>query len=239
MMTIYPKPSFVGSIIFLIYKKTSLKILVNFTISYFMEFFITIINQKKISDKLDKIFKNFVFTSPDWFLFKISLLFFYFKESKKKNKIINILEIGSYEGRSAIFFLNFFNRSNITCVDPYFDSSYKNLNKIYKIFRKNMKPFKNFKIKKMLSSEFFFRNKNYYDLIYIDGSHDEKDVYNDLINAYSFAKIKSYILLDDFLWRKNSTHKVPIDAINLFIKKYNKKVKIIYCYEQMLIQKII
>ena len=234
----YPKSSFVGSIIFLLYKKTSLKILINFSISYFLEFFISITYNKKIFKKLEKLFNNFTFTSPDWFLFKIQLFFFYFTVLRKKNNIIDILEIGSYEGRSAIFFLNFFNRSKITCVDPFFDSSYKNLDEIYKIFIKNMKSFKNFKIKKMLSSEFFLENKNYYDLIYIDGSHAAKDVYKDLINSYKFTKIESYILLDDFLWRKNYTHKSPIDAINLFIKKYKKKIKIIYCYEQMLIQKI-
>src|SRR5262245_17004027 len=34
----------------------------------------------------------------------------------------NVLEIGSYEGRSAIFFLNFLHRSSLVCIDPW-DSS--------------------------------------------------------------------------------------------------------------------
>ena len=74
----YPKSSFVGSIIFLLYKKTSLKILINFSISYFLEFFISITYNKKIFKKLEKLFNNFTFTSPDWFLFKIQLFFFLF-----------------------------------------------------------------------------------------------------------------------------------------------------------------
>lgn len=238
MSIIHPKPRFVVSVMFLLYKRTSFKILIIFIISYFLEFFISAIYYKKIFQKLDKLFNNFTFTSPDWFLFKIPLFFFYFKVVKKKNSIISILEIGSYEGRSAIFFLNFFKKSKIICVDPFFDSSYKNLDEVYHIFIKNMRFFKNFKMKKMVSNKFFLTNKKYYDLIYIDGSHAAKDVYKDLINSYKFAKINSYILLDDFLWRKNYIHKSPIDAINLFLKKYNEKIKIIYCFEQMLIQKI-
>src|SRR5215510_810415 len=36
-----------------------------------------------------------------------------------RGKPLRIVEIGSWEGRSAIFFLNFFDQSTITCIDPF------------------------------------------------------------------------------------------------------------------------
>jgi hypothetical protein len=39
-----------------------------------------------------------------------------------RQKALRILEIGSWEGRSALFFLNYLPLSRITCIDP-FDSN--------------------------------------------------------------------------------------------------------------------
>jgi len=39
--------------------------------------------------------------------------------STLRGKPLNILEIGSWEGRSAIFFANFFERATITCIDTF------------------------------------------------------------------------------------------------------------------------
>ena len=36
---------------------------------------------------------------------------------------VRVIEIGSWEGRSALFFLNFFPRSRITCIDTFAGSS--------------------------------------------------------------------------------------------------------------------
>src|SRR5262245_16985931 len=39
--------------------------------------------------------------------------------SPLQKRPLRILEIGSWEGRSALFFLNFFRRSTITCIDTF------------------------------------------------------------------------------------------------------------------------
>ena len=46
-------------------------------------------------------------------------LYFLNNELKKLHNIKKILEIGSYEGRSCIFFCNFFKDAQITCVDTW------------------------------------------------------------------------------------------------------------------------
>src|SRR5262245_52798306 len=39
--------------------------------------------------------------------------------SPLRNEALRILEIGSWEGRSAMFFLNLFRRSTMTCIDTF------------------------------------------------------------------------------------------------------------------------
>ena len=60
---------------------------------------------KKIKIQIDDFFEKSIFSDVDWFLGKTPLLIKYFEKNiNSKNKIKDILEIGSYEGRSAIFF---------------------------------------------------------------------------------------------------------------------------------------
>ena len=80
---------------------------------------------------IKKIYKGFKTNHADWFAYKINLIKFYINSSVLKNKLI--LEIGSFEGKSTIFFLNLFKNSKIFCVDTWQGSNeYK-----YKITSKN------------------------------------------------------------------------------------------------------
>jgi predicted O-methyltransferase YrrM len=54
------------------------------------------------------------------------------------------------------------------------------------------------------------------DLIYIDGSHEAKDVLTDLVLAYHMLKPGGFIICDDYMWRQNtnplSSPKLGIDS---------------------------
>ena len=63
-------------------------------------------------------FLNCNFSEVDWFMSK-TVFIDNFENNDEKNKVKNILEIGSFEGRSTIFFLNYFSNCNITCVDTW------------------------------------------------------------------------------------------------------------------------
>ena len=124
------------------------------------------------------------------------------------NSIKNeILEIGSYEGNSSLFFLKNIKDSNITCVDIWsddFTSGNKNrklkFKEIKKNFDVNLLPFKDrLTVHKITSNEFFKINKNKFDLIYIDGSHVFEDVLNDGNNSIKILNHNGLIIFDDFL----------------------------------------
>ena len=170
----------------------------------------------------------------------------YFLKSNLKNKedVNNILEIGSYEGRSAIFFLNHFSNSKITCVDTWGGSDEQkdldskiieknfdaNLIKYYELNR--MKKYK------MTSNKFFDQNNNMFDLIYIDGDHSCDQVYMDINNAWKILNKNGILILDDYLWwfyKELSMN--PSTAINNFIKKNYKEFSNLIIWKQVIIKK--
>jgi predicted O-methyltransferase YrrM len=107
----------------------------------------------------------------------------------------------------------------------------KNFDFNIKFFKKRVKKIKN-------SSEFFFTiNKDQYDIIYIDGSHNNNDVYLDLINAFDSLKKKGIIIADDLLWNLLPEGKNPVNGIHRFINSKKKSIKVILIYNQIIFQK--
>ena len=164
---------------------------------------------KKIYHKNKKDYLKLVdeklILSHDWFSNNITTWINIFSEQNLKKKL-EILEIGSYEGASAVFFVNFFNSSNLTCIET-FDGSdeHKEIDfkKVKKNFDHNLQNFKT-RVKLFLGkSHDFFQNKTdnelHYDIIYIDGSHHFEDVYLDAENSLKRLKKNGIIIFDDFL----------------------------------------
>ena len=223
-------------IIYLFLNRTDLKKIVNFVKHFF--------KKVKIDINRDDFYKEKYFDHGDWFIHKAPLIIDYFNNINK-NDIIEILEIGSWEGRSACFFINYFKNSTLTCVDTWegspehFDNDIPDLNSVEKNFDKNVFEFQNRIIKhKMRSKMFFEANKLKFDFIYIDGSHYYDDVLNDVQKGFEVLKENSYMLLDDYDWNFYKNEKNPVNAINLFLKLNKEKIKIIYISSQVLIQKI-
>jgi predicted O-methyltransferase YrrM len=224
------KKNFFYNVIYLIINRTPLKILIRFIKS---NFFV-----KKNFEH--NYYNNTKFSGSDWFTSNIYILNKFMKN--KKSSINNILEIGSYEGRSAIFFINYFRNSKVTCVDTWLGSHEHNviMKKVEDNFDNNIKIYKNKIIKcKNTSDNFFFTNKLFFDFIYIDGLHTYDQVNSDLENAYKFLKPKGYILIDDYLWKFYPINKNVINSANNFIQKYNQNLEVIYVSAQVLLKKIL
>jgi predicted O-methyltransferase YrrM len=180
-----------------------------------------------------------------WFVNNIPIWLYIFKKFNYSQKKLNILEIGSYEGLSSIFFLKTLTKSRITCVDiwsaPRDEQYYKKYNKFNiieknfdyntKIFGKRLKKIKNY------SKDFFKKNKKKYDIIYIDGGHTNDIIYSDLVNAFDTLEENGIIIADDLFWNQLPTGKNPINAIYKFININKNKIKIILIYSQLIIQK--
>ncbi len=209
----------------------------NFTFNLFRN-----LNYKEEKDKFRISSKSLKF-SKDWFTNNIPIWISIFKRNIKK-KNIKILEIGSFEGMSAVFFLEYFNSSKIDCVETFQGSdehSETDFNLIKKNFNYNLYKFKErFDVHEISSDNFFNEKKidEIYDIIYIDGSHESDQVTKDAQNSFKYLKSKGIIIFDDFLRKYyNEIQKNPFFAIVKFIKNNNKNIKILYVGYQLILQK--
>ena len=158
-----------------------------------------------------------------------------------KSKENHVMEIGSFEGRSTLWFLeNFLQNKNstITCVDPWlnysqneesFQSYYLEENE-WKMRDLNIKA--NFlyniveygEVNKVhvehgfsheLLPQLMLRPKRF-DLILVDGNHTAPFVITDAVLSWYLLKPGGYIIFDDYLWSLNKKPtlrpKISIDA---------------------------
>lgn len=182
--------------------------------------------------------------SQDWFSYNIKYIsrVLYKYELNKKN--IEILEIGSYEGLSTVFFLSVLKNSKIHCVDPFMDfieNKDKDFNQVYRNFINNTKIFKDrIELFKVDSDNYFKELKmKEFDLIYIDGSHHADNVFKDAENSFKHLKKKGLIIFDDFMWDYHKEVNLnPIGGIKKFLKNHFNELKIVSISYQLIIRKI-
>ncbi|WP_435148301.1 class I SAM-dependent methyltransferase [Candidatus Pelagibacter bacterium nBUS_32] len=212
---------------------------IGFKISFFLitniftKFFYYKFKNLNVSNAFFNYSKKFKFTK-NYFKHNPPIWFEIFKKNHLFEKKVNILEIGSYEGMSMLFFQKFLNIDTIYCVDLF-----KNDN-----FISNQKYFKNINFFNSSSDDFFKKNiKIEFDIIYVDGSHYGPEVYRDLVNSDNLLKKNGILIIDDFLYelysRRNVVkfHEEVMGAVFMFLKK-NLKYKILYTGHQLILKKL-
>jgi len=163
--------------------------------------------------------------------------FGYFGQSEFRQMLISqlpvekfkmVLEIGSYEGIFSCFAAQSF-ADVIHTIDP-FDTSDEGTN-----VTENVESNFNYNISvcpngdkiishKMTSDEFFENNKDLFDLIYVDGSHEPEDACRDLDNSFKVCKKDAIIWVDDY----GSNYKTLHDSIDQWLQDHEKYIKIIH-----------
>jgi predicted O-methyltransferase YrrM len=170
-----------------------------------------------------------------------SSAFYFYNLLKKLPKNLKYLEIGSYEGNSALYVSTNFPNSNVTCVDLWEDvEEYKgkDFNIIEKNFDLNLKGLSNINKIKSTSDDFFIKNTIMYDFIYIDGNHKFDYVLRDCENALRFLNNDGFLVCDDYIWDYYNDIKLnPCFAVNKFLKKNKVKILLV-SNSQIFFQKI-
>lgn len=149
----------------------------------------------------------------DWFSARVPFWEETLKKTNKRHGKLEILEIGSFEGRSATWIsdnLLDHDESFLTCIDT-FEGSNEHLNKkitssLYETFKYNITQSKNSKkIKTIVGDSHAALPKlielnQKYDIIYVDGGHSFEDVIQDGRDAYKLIKDDGVIIFDDYKW---------------------------------------
>jgi predicted O-methyltransferase YrrM len=187
--------------------------------------------------------------SSDW----AAANFFHWAEllHSLRNKPVRILEIGSWEGRSALFFLNYLPRSRITCIDTFGGSAEHHLDdhfsklalKSEAQFDANLSQFTD-RVEKIVGDsakvlpELGVGGRRF-DLAYVDGSHFAADVYRDALLTWSMVAPGGTVIFDDYEWgMMNSESERPKIGVDAFLVSVAGQFRELYRGFQVAIAKL-
>lgn len=130
----------------------------------------------------------------------------------RRHEPLDLLEIGSWEGRSALFFLNYLPASRLTCVDSFAGSPEHHarekwltaLPHIEARFDANLAPFagrvEKIKARSTPALARLLLAGRRFDLVYLDGSHHSADVLADAVLSWPLLRPGGLAIFDDYAW---------------------------------------
>ncbi|KAH7098632.1 nucleotide-diphospho-sugar transferase [Auriculariales sp. MPI-PUGE-AT-0066] len=164
------------------------------------------------------------------------------------------LEIGSWEGRSAVFLLQslcFKPGSRLVCIDHFdvlrteagnqrFAKLQRNLslaageNVEYRVMDEFSVP----ALYKLLEEEVGAKAGGY-DFIYIDGSHEADDTFLDAELAWRLARAGATIVFDDYEWKAAAIDSIhhPKRGIDAFMKLHEGQFQVLHRGYQIILRK--
>jgi predicted O-methyltransferase YrrM len=164
---------------------------------------------------------------------------------------ISALEIGSWEGRSALFFLNYLPGCRLVCIDTFTGGEeHQNdpkwvaaLAGLEQRFDNNLAAFKS-RVEKIKATSHLALaalgvSRRRFDLAYIDGSHLATDVYSDAMLTWPILNRKAILIFDDYEWvDAPEEHKRPKPGIDAFLWHVINEYVILYRGYQLILQKM-
>lgn len=165
-------------------------------------------NREKGLEKINEITNKFFdikYTEKNSMFSEHIIIFSALSEKFANNKEFkNILEIGTYDGKTAIILSELFPNATITTIDlpdndENFTSTYDRKEDQDFIKKRNgiLITKKNVKFKQLNSLNLYAYPSGIYDLIWIDGNHDFPIVAFDIINSFRLLKKNGFMMVDD------------------------------------------
>lgn len=159
------------------------------------------------------------------------------------------LEIGSYEGRSAIWLCEHVlthAASRLTCIDLFSgdgsqDYSVAEGDRLYERFATNIaRHIGKLRVWRGESGRLLRQHPvgPAYDFIYIDGSHKSWHVLEDAILSWRLLKVGGVLLFDDYMGGETSNHHYPHLGINCFIACHQDALQIVHRGYQLAVRKV-
>lgn len=152
---------------------------------------------------------------------------------------VKVLEIGSHEGHSAVFWLEYLPQSSLVCIDI-FSGEYETR------FDRNLAEYgsrvEKIKGNSVIALEEMRQAGRRFDVIYIDGSHKRYDVLCDTILAWALLDIGGLMIWDDYGGNRlyDKSQDMPqkaIQAIDLFCSEFSRCIRVRHQRYQKIIEK--
>ena len=166
----------------------------------------------------------------------------------------NFLEIGSFEGRSAVWTIENMveDGGEIVCIDTWEGGAehtpedmagteerfHQNITLVRKKFpNRAVVSFKSTSVEALAAS---IAHKKQFDFIYIDGSHLAKDVLTDACMSWPLLKDKGFMVFDDYMWKPPgfSINQRPKSAVDAFVNMFEDDLAITHIGYQLIVRKL-
>jgi predicted O-methyltransferase YrrM len=166
----------------------------------------------------------------------------------------NFLEIGSFEGRSAVWIVQYMmeDGGELICVDTWEggaehvngemsgaeDRFKHNIDLIIGNFvDRDVQPIKSTSVDALGN---LISYKKQFDFIYIDGSHLAKDVLTDACMSWPLLKKGGFMVFDDYLWKPQGFTLLqrPKFAVDTFVNMFEDEVTITHSGYQLIVRKV-
>lgn len=150
---------------------------------------------------------------------------------------VQALEIGSHEGRSAVWLLqNVLTHpdARLTCVDPWPQPEFEGR------FDANVEETgRSGQVRKLRGTSHDVLpslSPDSMDLIYVDGSHEGRDVLHDAVLSWRLLRRGGMLIFDDYVWRGPCVHP-PRPAIDAFLNLWADQLELRHQERQVAIQR--
>ena len=168
-----------------------------------------------------------------------------------RERPVSVLEIGSWEGRSALFFLNFLQASRLVCVDTFGGNVEHHLNPHFaalvpeteRTFDHNIAAFAG-RIEKLkgpsaaVLPQLGIASRRF-DVAYIDGSHRAADVYSDAALCWPMVARRGIVIFDDYEFDQMEEEiERPKLGIDAFLAAIDDQYRLIHKGYQVAIVKL-
>jgi predicted O-methyltransferase YrrM len=158
-----------------------------------------------------------------------------------------VLDVGSYEGRSCVAFLSLLPQSTVTAIDT-FGSDEVTLkaeqpSEVEGRFDNNVAPFAG-RVRKMKDRaanalDELLQGGHEFDVIYLDAAKSRSAAIAHSVMAWPLLKIGGVLIWDDLKWGGSlPSRDRPSDAIHLFCDTFADSLEVLHCDRQMLIKKL-
>jgi len=152
---------------------------------------------------------------------------------------VRMLELGSYEGRSAVWFLQNVltgEGAGLVCVDVFYRPRWE-LRFDHNI-RVSGKGGRVTKVKGQ-AAEFLAAAPESFDIIYVDASHEARDVLLDGMLSWRRLTPGGMLIFDDYLWeQERSATRRPQLAIDLFLENFAGQYDLVLKEYQVAIRRV-
>jgi predicted O-methyltransferase YrrM len=161
--------------------------------------------------------------------------------NSRRNRALRVLEIGSWEGRSALFFLNYLPRATLTCIDTFaggqeHQEAAARFDRNTRAFRKRIEKIKATSTTAL--AELGIQNRRF-DLAYVDGGHRAVEAYADGALTWPLMARGGLVLFDDYEWKEMPKRlDNPGSGIDAFLKSIAGQYRLVHKSYQVAIEKL-